>query len=135
MVMGELSPHEWTAELERNGRVVFPLRGRPNLRRIGPFLPFCLAGVLAPLLTLGDSEGTQRLMFLLVLGLAIMSSVCLAVAGLSRQPHLIVTRNTLQLGKRAIAWPTDVRFLSDYVTDTAVLESWLNERQPTPSVT
>ncbi|MET7281164.1 hypothetical protein ABZS29_23205 [Kribbella sp. NPDC005582] len=134
MVMGELSPADWTAELERSGRVVFPLRKRPNVRRIGLTLPFSFAGVVFPLLALRDAEGTPRLMLLLVLGFSIMSIVCFVWAARSRQPHLIVTPNTLHVGKRPVAWPADVRLLNSYVTDPAVLESWLNERRPTPSV-
>ncbi len=134
MVMGELSPVEWSAELERTGRVVFPLRERPQLRRIGMLVPLPLICVVVPLVTLGDSAGTPRLFLLLVLGFAVLSLLCLVWAARSRQPHLIVTADTLHLGKRAVAWPTDVRLLSGYVTDPAALETWLNQRQPTPSV-
>lgn len=128
MVMGELSPAEWTAELERSGRVVFPLRGRPYLRRVGVLLPLCFGGVVLPLASLGGSDGTERLMFLLVLGLSALAFAAFVLAALSRRPYLVVTPNTIHLGKQAVAWPTDVRLLRDYVLAPDVLEDWLNHR-------
>ncbi|WBQ07909.1 hypothetical protein [Kribbella sp. CA-293567] len=133
MIMGELSAAEWSAELERRGRVVFLRRERPNVRRSLPLLALSSGTpvVVAPLIM--NSEGTERLFLSLGLGLSLISFVCLLVAVMSRRPSLVVTRDTIHVGKQPMTWPSDVRILRDYVTDLDTLETWLDGRRPASS--
>ncbi|MEU4604214.1 hypothetical protein AB0F43_14635 [Kribbella sp. NPDC023972] len=107
-VMGEEQPEVWTAELQRSGRVLFPVRRRPVLIRSVLFGIVFGANLADSLIDDLNAGGARRVMTLL--GLAVV----LMIVGLcfwqvtTRRPILIVDREGIRLGrKRFMPW-TDV---------------------------
>lgn len=103
--IGDGPTEAWTAELQRSGRVVFPLRRRPVLRQTtyGPFFLLFLTGTTLPRAL--KSGGVWPAVAVLVM------AACLAGGGFSiwqlvtLRPVLTVDASGIRLGRRRfLAW-------------------------------
>jgi hypothetical protein len=154
---GELTPADWTAELQRNGRVVFPLRRRPYLLRGAVILLVFGPSRVFDLFEIADQSDYRRLAT--VLG----ATFLLILIGLgtwqlsTRRPILIVDAEGIRYGRKFIGWDAvgtagisrgpgffrvlpvlpanvwgqELQIHRDNVRDLAAFSDWLNGLRPT----
>ncbi|MFI5732084.1 hypothetical protein ACIA49_18315 [Kribbella sp. NPDC051587] len=154
--MGELTAADWTAELERNGRVVFPLRRRPYLLRGAVILLVFGSSRVLRLIEIADQSSYSRFatvissIFLLILiGLGTWQLI-------TRRPILIVDADGIRYGRKFLAWDAvgtagiprgpaffrvlpvlpanvwdkEIQIHRDNVRDLSAFSDWLNSLRP-----
>jgi hypothetical protein len=153
-VMGEEQPEAWTTELQRSGRVLFPVRRRPVLIRSVLFGSVFGANLADSLIDDLNAGGARRVMTLLGLA-AVLMIVGLCVWQLTtRRPILIVDHEGIRLGRKrfmpwtavgtigiptgpkfsmnvpvlpANVWAKELRVPQDNVKDIPALAHWLTD--------
>ncbi|MFF1820983.1 hypothetical protein ACFVWG_27005 [Kribbella sp. NPDC058245] len=154
--MGELTAADWTAEFERNGRVVFPLRRRPYLLRgVVILLVFGPSRVLN-LIEIADQSDYRRVatvigatFLLLLIGLGTWQLI-------TRRPILVVDTEGIHYGRKfmgwdavgtagiprgpgffrvlpvlpANVWAKELQIHRDNVHDLSAFSDWLNSLRP-----
>jgi hypothetical protein len=155
--MGELTPSDWTAELERNGRVVFPLRRRPSAVRAAVILLLLTPNTVLSIVEFAEESTVGRIFdvvgftgYALILGGILWLLV-------TRRPIVVVDSEGIRSGRRFMPWagvgtagiptgtpllrslpilPANVRdkqlsILQDNVRDLSAFSTWLNSLRPT----
>lgn len=155
--MGELTPAEWTAELERNGRVVFPLRRRPCVVRAAVILLLLTPNIVFSIVDFAEESTVGRIFNLIgfTVYAVILGGTIWQLA--TRWPTVVVDTEGIRAGRRLMPWadvgtagiptgtpvlrslpilPADVwskqlSILQDNVRDLSVFSTWLNSLRPT----
>ncbi len=154
--MGELTPAEWTAELERNGRVVFPLRRRPCALRAAVILALLTPLTVSAIMGFAEESTGGR-----IFGLVGFTAYAVILGGtvwqlVTQRPTVVVDTEGIRTGRKLMPWagvgtagiptgtpvlrslpvlPADVRgkqlsIPQDNVRDLAAFSTWLNSLRP-----
>ncbi len=154
--MGELGPAEWTEELQRSGRVVFPLRRRPAALRAAVILLLLTPSNVFSILDFADETTVGRIFdgFGLTAYAVILGGVTWQLV--TRRPIVVVDGEGIRSGSKFMPWdavgtagiptgtkilrtmpvlPADVwakeiRILRDNVRDLTAFSAWLNDLRP-----
>jgi hypothetical protein len=105
-VMGDRSPGAWTAELQRTGRVVFPLRRRAVLLGLVYVIPVtAFAAIRMPdVLDSGRVERITTFTALVLYAVAVAAAACQLIV---QRPVLTVDREGIRRGRKFLPW-TDI---------------------------
>ncbi|MGW6280106.1 hypothetical protein [Kribbella sp. NPDC055071] len=105
-VMGERSPEAWTTELQRTGRVVFPLRRRSVLLGLAYVIPVtAFAAIRMP-----DVLGSGRVERISIFAALVLYAVAVAAAAcqlIVQRPVVVVDREGIRRGRKFLPW-TDI---------------------------
>ncbi|GAB3948533.1 hypothetical protein GCM10029976_079900 [Kribbella albertanoniae] len=154
--MGELGPAEWTAELQRSGRVVFQLRRRPVALRAAVILLLLAPSNVFNIGEFADESTVGRIFD--VFGWAVYAFILGGITWqlVTRRPIVVVDGEGIRSGSRFMPWdavgkagiphgarifsslpvlPADVwakeiRILRDNVRDLTAFSAWLNDLRP-----
>ncbi|WP_433161414.1 hypothetical protein [Kribbella sp. CA-247076] len=150
-VMGEASPEVWTAEWQRSGRVVFPVRRRPLLIRFGALVLLLAPNMIMSIDSLSEG-GTDRVFWFIGLAGVACLFVLIGWQVATQRPALTIDREGIRMGRRrfmpwtdvgsigiphrpgfagslpiipADVWAKDLILRQDTVRDLSALAAWL----------